>query len=163
HVATAVANARTLPYSVVVHAYSNLSLAAHLEQPSFEPDASVEIFASLARSGIPLTDHAAVWAEVTRPDGSGTTVTLGKHGEGQWKGSYTTSIPGVYRFRIRARGTTERGEPFTREKTLTAAVWRGGDQTGGGGTTGTTGTGGSGRPRLCELLKCLLASEGALG
>jgi hypothetical protein len=159
-VAAAVANARTLPYSLVVHAYSNLSLAAHLEQRSFEPGATVELFASLARSGIPFSDHAAVWADVTRPDGGSATVALGKHGAGQFKGSYATSIPGVYRFRIRARGTTEQGEPFTREKTLTAAVWRGGDQTGGGGTTGT---GGTGRPGLCELLKCLLTSEGALG
>jgi hypothetical protein len=150
---------RTLPYSLVIHAYSNLSLAAHVEQSSFEPGARVELVASLARAGIPLTKGAFVWAEVTRPDASTVTVVMHENAGGQFTAGFTATIPGVYRFRIRARGTTERGEPFTRERTLTAAVWRGGDRNGGG----STGTGGEGRPGICELLKCLLANEGALG
>src|SRR4029077_2096395 len=70
---------------------------------------------------------------------------------------------GVYRFRIRASGTTMSGEPFVRERLLTAAVWRGGDH---------PDTGNNGQvivdylrdrdARLCELLKCLLQRDGVI-
>ena len=154
---------RTLPYSLVVHAYSNLSLQAHAEQASFEPGATIHLYASLAQSGIPLTHRAQLWAEIRRPDGSASSLAMPEREEGQFAAQFNTSAAGVYRFRIRARGTTQRDEPFTREKTLTAAVWRGGDQTGGvggaGGTGGTGGgTGGNGESdaKLCALIKCFL-------
>jgi hypothetical protein len=156
--------ARTMPYSLVVHTYSNLSLQANLEQSSFEPGATIHLHASLAEAGIPLGPKmAAVWAEITRPDGGMSLATLNEHGAGLFTGTYATTIPGVYRFRIRASGTTTRGEPFTREKTLTAAVWRGGDQ--GGGGTGGNGSGGGGgtQPGICDILKCLLKEEHLLG
>jgi hypothetical protein len=156
--------ARTLPYSLVVHTYSNLSLQAHLEQASFEPGATVHVYASLAQSGIPLGAGASVWAEILRADGGQSVVVLHEHGAGQFGAPFTTTTAGIYRFRVRARGTTQRGEIFTREKTLTAAVWRGGDRPGGGTDgNGNSGPGGTGRPGLCELLKCILEQESALG
>lgn len=155
---------RTLPYSVVVHTYSNLSLHARLEQPSFEPGAEVRLQASLAQSGIPLTRRADVWAEVRRPDGSDLTITLVEDAAGNCAAQFATTLAGVYRVRIRARGTTMRGESFTREKTLTTAVWRGGDRP-------TDPHGGQvlvdylrdRDARLCEAVACLTSGEGVIG
>ncbi|MFM0557910.1 LodA/GoxA family CTQ-dependent oxidase [Paraburkholderia sediminicola] len=159
HLMAAFANARTLPYSLVVHTYSNVSLHAHLRQSSFEPGATIAVAASLAQSGIALTAGATVWAEIVRPDGTTTSLAMEEHGDESFTATFATTTAGVYRVRIRARGTTQHGEPFTREKTLTAAVWRGGDQPGAGSTSGT---GDVTRPGVCELLKCLLEQEGAL-
>lgn len=72
---------------------------------------------------------------------------------------------GVHKLRVRARGRTRKGMPFTRELTLTAVAWRGGDR------DAETGAGGGDRlidvlndrdERLCQLLKCLLHRGGAI-
>jgi hypothetical protein len=151
---------RTLPYSVVVHAYSSVSLRAHAEQSGFEPGARITVAATLAQAGIPITRDAVAWADVTSPDGGAFTLAMPAHGEGPCMGSFAATTPGIYRMRVRARGTTPSGEPFTREKTLTAAAWRGGDRPGSGGP-GATGGGMS--PGFCEILECLLGPDGALG
>ena len=159
---------RALPYSLVVHAYSNLSLDAHTEQASFEPGARVAIHATLAQSGIPLGQHAQVWAEVTAPGGGASTLALHEESNGQFAATLNTTRPGVYRLRIRARGTSLSGEPFTREKTSTAAVWRGGDRppvTGGddgGGFQVLVDYLHERDAKLCELLSCLLQRDGAI-
>ncbi|MET0988424.1 MAG: vWA domain-containing protein, partial [Steroidobacteraceae bacterium] len=59
--AAAAGQVRTAPYSLIVHAYSNVSLQAHLEQASFEPGARVMLNASIAHSGIPITAGTDVW------------------------------------------------------------------------------------------------------
>jgi hypothetical protein len=149
---------RTLPYSLVVHAYSNLTLEATVEQTSFVPGAPMRLHASLAQSGIPLPQGARVWAEITAPSGALSTLTMQEAGEGQFAGEFTTTTPGVYRIRVRALGTTVTGEPFTREKTLTGAVWRGGDQISDpGNSPGVIVDYLRDRDeRLCALLSCLL-------
>ena len=123
----------TVPFSIVVHSYSSLTLETHVEQSGFEPGAVISVVASLALAGIPMSGNTRrnpprVWADVTRPNGS-TTLTLTANLDGQFQGQLTATVPGVYRFRIRAGGVTPGGEPFTRERTLTAAVWRGGNTT----------------------------------
>jgi hypothetical protein len=148
--------AQSLPYSLVVHAYSNLSMRAYVEQAGFEPGASISVQASVTQSGIPLGQHTYVWADVTRPDGSPFTLVLAADEAGQYASMFVATMLGVYRIRVRASGTAFRGEPFTREKTLTAAVWRGGNSTGAGGSGGATG------PTLCDLLRCLLHSDGVI-
>jgi hypothetical protein len=150
------AAAQSLPYSLVVHTYSNLSMRAFVEQAGFEPGASISVHASLAQSGIPLGQHAYAWTDVTRPDGSTSTLVLTEHETVQYAGSFTATMPGVYRARVRARGTTYGGEPFTREKTLTAAVWRGGNSTGAAGGSGAAG---GTDASICDLLRCLLHSD----
>ena len=157
-----VSGQRTVPYSVVVHSYSNLSLTAHTEQNSFEPGASVTLHAYLAQSGIPLANQAQVWADITQPDNLATTAPMQETGDGSFMGQFVAARPGVYRIRIRARGTTMTGEPFTREKTLTAAVWRGGDR-----PIDPTGSGQAivdylrdHDARLCEMLRCLASQPG---
>jgi L-lysine epsilon oxidase-like protein len=146
-----------VPYSVVVHAYSNISLRASAIQTSFVPGALINIHASLAQSGIPLSKRGSVFAEITRPDKIVQTTVLAETGDGQFSGIFQTTFHGVYQLRIRATGYTQSGQPFTRERTLTAAVWRGGDSPSdpsGGGKTGISQT------ILCDLLKCLLKNNG---
>jgi hypothetical protein len=152
---------RTVPYSLVVHAYSNISLQVDVSQTSHEPGARVQLHASLAQSGIPLNKGAQVWAEIRLPNAITSTLSLSELADAQFSASFSTTLPGVYQFRIRARGVTSRGEPFTREKTLTAAVWRGGDRPSDPGNSGGS-TGGGSDGRLCELLKCLLQRDGII-
>jgi L-Lysine epsilon oxidase N-terminal/L-lysine epsilon oxidase C-terminal domain/von Willebrand factor type A domain len=151
---------RTLPYSLVVHAYSNLTLEASVEQTSFVPGAPMRLHASLAQSGIPLPQGARVWAEITAPSGALSTVAMQEAGQGQFGGEFTTTTPGVYRIRVRALGTTVTGEPFTREKTLTGAVWRGGDQIADPRNSSEVIVEylRDRDERLCALLTCLLRS-----
>jgi hypothetical protein len=139
-----------LPYSLVVHAYSNVSLRAGAGQRSYEPGAVVALDATLTQSGVPVEGEPAVWAEITRPDRSTATLTLDPAGPGEFVGTFATSAPGVYRVRVRARGRTRSGRPFTRERTVTAAVWHGGDRPDRPG-----GHGGE----LCALLSCLLDGD----
>ena len=155
---------RTLPYSLIVHSYSNLSLRAHAEQSGFEPGAGIELSASLAESGIPLASQASVWAEVTRPNGTTAVVELQAQSDGTFGASTSAAMPGVHRIRIRARGMTQRGEPFTREKTLTVSVWRGGSHgsDSGGSLSILIDYLRQRDARLCELLKCLLQRGGAI-
>jgi hypothetical protein len=151
-----------LPFSLIVHAYSNVSLQAHLLQSSFEPGTTVGLNATLAQSGVPVTDGAYVWAVVTRPDKTTTTVVLNPANEGQFAAPFTTTTAGIYQFRVRARGTTPRGEVFSRERTLTAGVWAGGDQDANrGGQTIVDYLRGRDQ-RLCELLHCLSQPDGAI-
>jgi hypothetical protein len=157
------AGQRTLPYSLVVHAYSNISLHARSEQTGFEPGAYINLHGSVAQSGVPLAHRAQVWAEVKRPDGSATTVAMGEYDDGQFAGQLATSIPGVYRLRIRASGTTLSGEPFARERLLTGAVWRGGDRPDAGNNGQVIVDYLRDRDaRLCELLNCLLQRDGVI-
>lgn len=153
----ATTDALRVPYSIVVHAYSNISLSAHTVQTSFEPGAAIQLHATLTQSGIPGVNQGYVWAEVKSPNGTTVNVVMPKTETGEYVGHYTTSMPGVYDFRIRAIGASQSGERFTREKTLTAAVWRGGD-TPVDPTGGHKGT----ETYFCELLQCLLRKNGAI-
>ena len=148
---------RTLPYSVIVHSYSSVSLRAELHQGGYEPGAAMTLQATLTQSGLPLDGAATVWAELTRPDGTTTELSFHATEPGRYTAGFVAGSTGTYRVRVRARGQTRKGLPFTRERSLTAAVWRGGDHDGGTG----------GRPngthdRLCELLECVLARGGLI-
>ena len=152
---------RTLPYSVIVHSYSSVSLRAEMQQGGYEPGALMKVQATLTQSGLPLDGSATVWAELTRPDGTSTTLSFHTTEPGHFAADFVAGSAGTYRLRVRARGQTRRGLPFTRERSLTAAVWRGGDH------DADTSTGHGGRPngghdRLCELLECLLARGGVI-
>ena len=158
---------RTLPYSLVVHSYSNVSLRAELHQSGYEPGARVHVQATLTQSGVPLQGDGVVWGELTRPDGSQSTLSFAatESGSSSHVADFVASGVGVHKLRVRARGRTRKGMPFTREQTLTAVVWRGGDR------DAETGAGGGGRlvdvlnerdARLCELFKCLLRQGGAI-
>ena len=152
----AAAQRRGLPYSLVVHTYSSVSLRADVDQDSREPGATVRLRAELTQSGLQVEGDPFVWAELTRPDGVASTLTLAAGDPGEFATTFTADRPGVYTARVRARGRTRIGRPFTREQTLTAAVWRGGDvvvdPAGSGGGHGS----GHGSGCVCALLACLL-------
>lgn len=146
---------RSLPYSLVVHAYSNVSLSADVRQSSLDPGARVAVSAVVTESGLPC-EAASVWVEVTRPGGATDRLDLAAGADGH-HGSFVAATVGTYRIRVRARGRTRSGNVFTRERTLTASVWRGGDHDAATWTQHEAGPGGE----LCRLVECLLGDEGA--
>jgi len=145
---------RGLPFSVIVHAYSNLTLRVTSTQSGYDPGAEVILTASLAESGVPMQRPAAVWAEIVGPNNASMQISLLQQETGIYRGKFNASESGLYRARVRAAGTSQRGLPFRREKTLTAAVWIGGNSSGQGG--------GSIEGKLCHLLNCLFGPKGAI-
>lgn len=147
---------RRLPYSLIVHSYSNVALRAELHQSGYEPGAHASVLATLTQSGVPLRD-GVVWGELTRPDGSQCTLTFHESEPGGYEADFVAGAAGVHKLRVRARGHTRMGLPVTREQALTAVVWHGGSR------DAETAAGGSDRgQQLCELLACLLAHGGAI-
>jgi hypothetical protein len=149
------AGLRPTPYNLTVHSYSNLTLDATLRQDGFAPGDVVHLTATLWEYRALLIVPATVWAEVVQPDGSRATLPFSRTSAGDYRADWPTTRPGVYRFRIRAEGRTKGNARFTRDKTLTAGVWAGGDQPYdpiGGGDPNETG----GRDRYCRTILCLL-------
>jgi hypothetical protein len=143
-----------LPYNALVHAYSNIGFAARLHQSGNEPGADAIIEADLREYNVKFARRASVWADIVDPNGGVDTLLLDQAGEGRFNGSFTTSQPGVYTARIRAKGSDIHGNEFTREQTLTASVWidDGSDE------RAALAEGDA----LCELLRCILG-EGVVG
>jgi hypothetical protein len=149
----------TLPYSLLVHSYSNISLRAQLHQDGYEPGARVSVQATLTQSSLPLQGDPFVWGELTRPNGSQATLAFQPEEPGAYAAEFVAGISGIHKLRVRARGRTRKGMPFMREQTLTAQVWSGGNR------DAETGIGGGDRliealnerdERLCDLIQCLL-------
>jgi hypothetical protein len=123
-------------------------MKARVDQSSYEPGATVTLRANLTEYGVPVEGRAVVDVEVTRPDGSLVVYALTEEPESNFERAFIANMTGIYNCRFMASGTTMRGKPFTREQTLTAAVWNGGDDprtpTGNeneGGRPGGTGPG----------------------
>ena len=153
---------QTVPYSLVVHTYSNISLQASFKQNGFEPGSRIEIFASLTQSGIPLEHAAQVWVDVTQPNGGSMTITMNELEMGSSKEQWLRNWRVCTGCAFVLAGRPCRGEPFTRERTLTAAFWRGEP------IPNPLDQGGTEEPRpesgecLCRLLMCLLQREGVI-
>ena len=135
-----------LPYSALVHCYSNLLFDAALRQTRYDPGGEAVLEATLREYDLPIDGRAKVAAEITAPGGSSTLLGLNENAPGNFESKFPTTRPGVYLARVRAWGSDLRGIPFTRERTLTAPVWV--DRGGGDGTRGDD--------RLWRLLCCLL-------
>ena len=114
-------------YSIVVNTYSNLKMNASIQQSSLEPGANISLRTLLTEYGLPIENRATVNVEVTRPDASLFVVGLPEIEPGIFEQSFTANIQGTYSCRFLANGATIRGNEFTREQTLTAAVFQGGD------------------------------------
>jgi Mg-chelatase subunit ChlD len=138
----------SLPYDVVVHCYSNLLFRADARQSSFEPGATVSIAASLREYDVPVERRARAWAQVTRPDASSFNLELPEGEAGRFEGSFVASQSGLYTMRVRAVGSTFKGDAFEREQTLSAAVYPGGNR---------VEPPGGGSRQWCEILQCLLS------
>lgn len=114
-------------YSIIVNTYSNLRMNVSISQSSFEPGANIGLRTFLTEYGLPIENRATVNVEVTRPDASAFTVALSEIEPGIFEQTFVANIPGTYFCRFLAKGATIRGHEFTREQTLTAAVFQGGD------------------------------------
>jgi hypothetical protein len=130
-------------------------MAASVSQSSNEPGATVFVHASLREYDQPFTSPTPVRAEVTRPDGTMSVLTLAPAGVGAYEASTIATQTGVYPIRIMAAGRTSRGRLFTRERLRTAAVWAGGDQPPRPPTKPSDP-----ESRLCSLIECLLEQRG---
>lgn len=143
-------------YSVVVHTWSDVAFTAAAVQSGFTPGATVSLIAGTSAAGIPFTAGAHVRAEISKPGGGAVfTMTLQPQGD-EFVGKFTATMPGEYQIRVMASGRTDRGQPFTRERTLSAAVWRGGDMPPRGGPGDIGGIIDEGRRRWCAFLRCIL-------
>lgn len=156
--AIAAAAAHGLRYNFNVHAYSNLRLRASVLQTSNVPGATITVRGVLTEYGVPVAGRATCRAELSRPDNTQSTLAMAEVQPGVFEASVLASIPGIHTFRVLAEGRTFRGLPFTREQTLTGAVWRGGDDTPPSVLDEPTRN----DDRLCRLLACLLGNTGVV-
>lgn len=138
-------------YNLNIHAQSNLRMRASLSQSSNEPGANIFLRVSLTEYAIPLTTPAKVRAELVRPDDTSSVITFFDAGEGTYEASLPATQLGVYRFRIIVKGTTSRARPFTREQTLTGAIWSGGDRPAPSPKDPNA--------RWCHVVRCLLKQQ----
>ena len=150
------AASRRLPYSLIVNSYSSLSFSARSTQTDYAPGARVGLSARLTESGVAVGD-ATVWAEFTTPQGSSTRLDLAPTALDTWGADFVAREAGVYHGRVRARGRTRSGLPFTREHAVTAVSWFGAGRPDDPATSvpgGRPGDSGSGKD-WCELLECV--------
>ena len=119
---------KSVPYNLSVHTFSNLRLDAELSQKSREPGGTAVVLASLVEYDVPLVAEAKVWATITGPGGALDTAGFDDLGGGRYQLEWPLKRVGAYRFVVHAEGRTSGGDPFTRERVLTAGVWRGGDK-----------------------------------
>ena len=148
-----------LPYSLLVHSYSNLRMTTTLSQSGFVPGASLLLRAVLTEYGVPVDHRATVSVLVTEPGGLRRTVTLSEVAPGVFESSLPTTLAGTYDLRVAARGRTLRNRAFTREAVRTGAVWIGGDRPPPSSTGGGQGTGGRADEIVCKLLHCMLSER----
>jgi hypothetical protein len=115
----------TFPYSIVVHAYSDLRLAAQLSVQWISTTAPVYVFAQVTEFTGPLTRACSIVADILDPLGGVRRIRLSNSDPGYYKGMFTPPVRGLYQLRIRASGRTLHGDRFTREKTLSFALGKG--------------------------------------
>ena len=145
---------RAIPYDLLVHARSNLTLRARAVQKSHEPGAIVTLLASLREYSVPVERRAKVWADVTLPSGATVRRRLAEVAPGDFEGALTATAPGLYTARISAEGSTMMGRRFHREQVVTATVFVGGDRPPDRGNDGRGDD--SLDPALCHVLTCAL-------
>jgi hypothetical protein len=148
--AAAALQAKGARYSVSIHSFSNLRMAATVSQNAYDPGSTFTLRAKLTEYNLPIEQRASVQAAIEYPDHSTAYLSLHETQPGTFEAPLVANMPGIYRFTTTATGVTYRGTPFTREQILNGAVFSG--ITGGSGTP----TGGITRTDLCELLTCLL-------
>ncbi|MFD2094201.1 tyrosinase family protein [Blastococcus deserti] len=120
--------AHGVPYTLAVHAESDVRLVARLVQKSREPGAKAFLSARLTELGLPMRGPASAEVEIVWPDGQVERARPKQDDAGTFQFVHPLRAPGAYHFRLLVRGLTHRGQPFTREQFFTASVWRGGDE-----------------------------------
>ena len=115
--------AHGLPFTLTVHAESNLEMKVVTTQLSHKPGSSVEVTTTLTESGIPLEGRAVVRMDVSKPDGTMQTVVLHEVEPGVHRTNLLLDQVGHYPLLIKAAGQTFSKKPFTREELRSAATW----------------------------------------
>jgi hypothetical protein len=151
--------AHGIHYSFNVHAYSNLRMKAMIIQNSNEPGAEMTVRAILTEYGVPVAARANCRAELKRPDNTETILSMAEIEPGIFEATVNANLPGIYYFRIVARGRTFRSRRFTREQSLTGAVWKGGDNP----PPSSKDDPNKQNDRFCKLMGCLLEVKGIQG
>lgn len=144
-----------LPYSVLVHSYSNLRMNTTLAQNGFVPGSQLMLRAVLTEYGVPVQARAKVNVMVTDPIGVQRQHALAETAPGLFELDLPTTLAGTYTCRVTAQGRTLRNRAFTREAVRTGAVWVGGDRP----APTKPGGRGPGDKDLCQLLHCLLSER----
>lgn len=144
-----------LPYSVLVHSYSNLRLTTTLSQSAFTPGARLMLRAVLTEYGVPVDGRARVSVLVTDPLGVQRQSALRETAPGVFEHDVPTTLAGTYTCRVTAQGRTLRHREFTREAVRTGAVWIGGDRPAPSSGAGS----GNDDKTLCRLMHCLLSER----
>jgi hypothetical protein len=139
-------------YSVVAQAYSNLRMAATVEQDSYEPGAQLTFQAVLREYDLPVEGRARAWVELNRPNGTAVTLPMTEVEPGVFEATTTANVSGLHHARVMAEGVTLRGMRFTREQLVTAAIWKGGDNP-------YQPPRGSEQDSLCNLIACLIGEN----
>jgi len=139
-----------LKYSLSVHTYSNLKMIASEFQTSYEIGSTMNLRIALEEYGLPVRGRATLRIEMERPDRTTGILVPTEVEPGVFETTIPATIPGVYRFRVRASGATLQGNQFTREQILTGTVYRGGDATPPSGMDGPLQL----LRRLCSL-RCI--------
>ena len=138
-----------LPFTLTIHAESNLEMKVVTTQLSHAPGSSVAVVATLTESGIPLEGRAVVSMDVSMPDGTAQTVVLHENEPGVHRAVLALAQVGHYPLLIKAAGKSFSGKPFTREELRSAATWV--DKT----PPPNLGDG----KYWCEMLLCLLGDD----
>lgn len=152
---------RSLPYSLIVQAESNLRFDVEVIPHLSRPGEVLQLFARLTEYSVPVAGTAAVAVEVTSPHGDTTSVVLTEVRPGAFVGTFPTSARGIYRCHFRAGGHTQRGRSVQREEARTAVVSRPGPPPGLDGRD-LKGILHEGCEDLCQLLSCVV-QEGRPG
>jgi murein tripeptide amidase MpaA len=116
-----------VPYSASVHARSSLNFDARVSQTSHVPGAKLDLRAILTEMDLPVANRANVTAEIRRPDGTTSLLTLNETDPGVFEAAAITTAGGIYPVQFRATGATLRGFRFSREQMRTGMAWAGGD------------------------------------
>ena len=103
---------------------------------------------------MPVTTRAAVWMDIRSPSGATTSATLALGEDAVFRGSLATQGAGVYEVRLRVRGTTLHGTPFSREQVLSAAALAPGSRPDRDAEIEQDAR----DERLCRLLECLASN-----
>lgn len=116
------AGALSLPYDVIVHAYSMLQFKASASPGLAAVGTTVNLTARLQEFAAPPVRTARVVASVSSPDGRASNVRLVHQGDGCYAAELQGVKRGLHTVRVRAQGTSQHGWDYTRERTCTFAV-----------------------------------------
>ncbi|HET8735799.1 MAG TPA: S8 family serine peptidase [Pricia sp.] len=147
-------NIGRVPYSLLVHSSSNLTMETRVRQSDYEPGATIKLNVRLRQFGIPLDTQCSVVTDVTLPNKQVKTLPLTNLGDGNYETQLVADSTGTYQFLTKAKGFSFRGKAFSREQVRNASVWRGGNRPSPEGNG--TGTSGTSKEELCKLISCLM-------